>query len=325
MRTGTEKSLRQGDGTKRSPIPSRTVALTARRSLANEAERRVIRTRLHSIARGNTGNERGFAAILQEYIPRNGSISRIQDDRPPLSGQILAEKGPLAIRSNLQTGCPTIHAQQLEVFQSMRPIDPKEYIRGQYEGYLDVDGVAKGSTTETFVALKIHIDSWRWAGVPFFVRAGKSMSDTATEAIVVFRRPPLQLFNEKGCPEPERNRLRFRLGHNDGVQMQVQALDPSSTMASKAVTLNVDFSDALGEEKLPYEQLLGDALDGNSTRFATQKIIEGTWTALAPILENPGEVHTYKPGTMGPEISKDMIKEYGGWIEPIGSASDRPA
>ena len=242
-----------------------------------------------------------------------------------IQNHIMQVIGLLAMDPPSKAEPEPIHAQQLEVFQSMRPVQPGDYIRGQYEGYLDVDGVEEGSTTETFVALKVHIDSWRWAGVPFFIRAGKSLADTATEAVVVFRRPPLRLFEETDCPDPERNRLRFRLGHNDGVQMQVQALDPSSHMASKAVVLNVDFNEALGEEKLPYEQLLGDALEGNATRFATQRIIEGTWTALAPILENPGPVEVYKPGTMGPESADEMIREYGGWIQPIGPASDMPA
>lgn len=210
-----------------------------------------------------------------------------------------------------------IHAQQLHAFESMRPIETENYIRGQYDGYLDVEGVEKDSDTETFVALKIFIDSWRWAGVPFFVRAGKSLGCTATEAVVVYRRLPLQLFNEGNCEEPERNRLRFRLGHDDGVQMQVQALDPAAKMASKPVVLNVDFSDALGAEKLPYEQLLGDALEGNATRFATQKIIEGTWQALGGILKNPGEVHVYEPGTMGPEAADELTEAYGGWIAPV--------
>ena len=242
-----------------------------------------------------------------------------------IQNHIMQVIGLLAMDPPSKAEPNAIHAQQLEVFQSMRPIGADDCVRGQYEGYLDVDGVADGSTTETFVALKLHIDSWRWAGVPFFIRAGKSLADTATEAVVVFRRPPLRLFEETGCPEPERNRLRFRLGHNDGVQMQVQALDPASKMASKAVVLNVDFSEALGEEKLPYEQLLGDALDGNPTRFATQKIIEATWTALAPVLENPGAIHRYEQGTMGPDLAEEMIREYGGWIPPIGPASDMPA
>ena len=219
-----------------------------------------------------------------------------------------------------------IHAQQLHAFESMRPIEPSDYVRGQYRGYHDVEGVADGSSTETFVAIKLYIDSWRWAGVPFFIRTGKNLACTATEAVVVYKRPPLQLFKETDCPNPERNRLRFRFGHgDDGVQMQVQALDPSSQMASKPVVLNVDFSEALGEEKLPYEQLLGDALEGIATRFATQKIIEGTWIALSKILENPGPAIEYAPGTMGPKESDDLIEHYGGWIEPVGSKSDHPA
>ena len=218
-----------------------------------------------------------------------------------------------------------IHASQLEVFQSMHPIEPKEYVRGQYEGYLDVDGVADGSTTETFVAMRIHINNWRWMDVPFFIRTGKSLAKTATEAIVVFKRPPMLLFEESAHRKPEPNWIRFRLGHNDGVQMRVQALDPTSTMSSTDVVLNVNFSDALGVEKLPYEQLLGDALDGNATRFATQPIIEGTWKALAQILENPGPALPYKCGTWGPAEADKLTHGHHAWIEPIGVASDRPA
>ena len=218
-----------------------------------------------------------------------------------------------------------IHASQLEVFQAMRPIDCDNYVRGQYKGYLDVDGVADDSTTETYVALRIHIDNWRWSGVPFFVRAGKCLDATATEAIVIFRRPPLQLFKEVGCPKPDPNWLRFRLGHNDGVQVRVQALDPGGTMASTPVVMDVNFEDALGKEKLPYEQLLGDAIDGNPTRFATQKIIEGTWKALTPILENPGPVHTYAEGTMGPEEANHLLAGHHGWIQPVAPPSLMPA
>lgn len=242
-----------------------------------------------------------------------------------IQNHIMQVIGLLAMDPPSEAMPEEIHASQLEVFQSMHPIEPKEYVRGQYEGYLDVDGVADGSTTETFVAMRIHINNWRWAGVPFFVRAGKSLANTATEAIVVFKRPPMLLFEESGHRHPEPNWIRFRLGHNDGVQMRVQALDPTSTMSSTEVVLNVDFSDALGVEKLPYEQLLGDALDGNATRFATQPIIEGTWSALAKILEDPGPVLPYACGTWGPAAAETLTHGHHGWIEPIGVASDRPA
>ena len=242
-----------------------------------------------------------------------------------IQNHIMQVIGLLAMDPPSKASPDQIHACQLNVFQAMRPIDAENFVRGQYSGYLDVKGVAEGSTTETFVALRIHIDNWRWAGVPFFIRAGKCLADTATEAVVVFKRPPLQLFKEVGCPKPEPNWLRLRLGHNDGVQMRVQALDPSAAMASTPVVLDVDFKDALGVEKLPYEQLLGDAIDGNPTRFATQKIIEGTWKALAPILETPGPVHTYEPGTMGPADADKLLAGHHGWIHPIAPASDKPA
>jgi len=242
-----------------------------------------------------------------------------------IQNHIMQVIGLLAMDPPSKASPDQIHACQLDVFQAMRPIDKDNYVRGQYNGYLDVEGVADGSTTETFVALRIHIDNWRWAGVPFFIRAGKCLADTATEAVVVFKRPPLQLFKEVGCPKPEPNWLRLRLGHDDGVQMRVQALDPSSAMASTPVVLDVDFKDALGIEKLPYEQLLGDAIDGNPPRFATQKIIEGTWKALAPILEDPGPVHAYVPGTMGPEEANHLLASHHGWIHPVAPPSSQPA
>ena len=242
-----------------------------------------------------------------------------------IQNHIMQVIGLLAMDPPSEATPEQIHGSQLEVFQSMHPIEPKEYVRGQYEGYLDVDGVADGSTTETFVAMRIQINNSRWAGVPFFVRAGKSLTNTATEAIVVFKRPPMLLFEESVHRKPEPNWIRFRLGHNDGVQMRVQALDPTSTLSSTDVVLNVDFSDALGVEKLPYEQPLGDALDGNATRFATQSIIEGTWSALAQILEDPGPALPYTCGSWGPAEAEKLTHGHHGWIEPISPASDRPA
>ena len=234
-----------------------------------------------------------------------------------IQNHIMQVIGLLAMDPPPQATPENIHASQLAVFDAMDPIKPDDYIRGQYEGYLDVNGVSPESTTETFVSLKIHINNWRWSGVPFFVRAGKSLAHTATEAVVIFKRPPLQLFEESGHRQPEPNWIRFRLGHNDGVQMRVQALDPTSTMSSAEVVLNVDFSGALGAEKLPYEQLLGDALDGNPTRFATQPIIEGTWKALEMILDEPGPVHAYERGTMGPAEANNITRFHHKWIDPI--------
>ena len=261
-----------------------------------------------------------------DVADRGNFYDRVGAIKDVVQNHIMQVIGLLSMEPPSKSTADAIHAEQLQIFDSMHPVDSKHCVVGQYDGYLDVDGVAEGSKTETFVALRIEIDSWRWAGVPFFLRAGKSLGSTATEAVVVFKKPPLKLFDSVGCPQPEQNRLRFRLGHNDGVQMQIQALDPSvNRLASSPVTMNVDFKTSLGKEKLPYETLLGDALVGDSTKFTTQKIIEGTWKALLPILDNPGKLHTYKPGTMGPVAADDLIKDYGGWIEPVGKASEMPA
>ena len=243
-----------------------------------------------------------------------------------VQNHIMQVIGLLSMEPPSKSTPDAIHAEQLQIFDSMPPVDPQKCVFGQYNGYLDVEGVAKDSKTETFIAMQLDINSWRWAGVPFFIRAGKSLGCTATEAVVVFKNPPLMLFDELACPMPHQNRLRFRLGHNDGVQMQVQVLDPSmAKMSSTPVVMNVDFSTVLGKEKLPYEVLLGDALQGDFTKFATQPIIEGTWKALTPLLETPPPIHTYEPGSMGPKEANELVVDYGGWVQPISGKSDLPA
>jgi len=259
---------------------------------------------------------------------RGSFYDRVGCLKDVIQNHIMQIVGLLAMDPPVSANPTAIHAAQLEVFRAMRPVQSEDVVRGQYRGYLDVEGVKPGSTTETFVAMRVHIDSWRWHGVPFFIRAGKCLGATATEAVVVLKRPPLDLFGKDrhGGAPPEPNWIRFRLGHRDGVQARVQALDPNGEgMESTDVVMNVDFDASLGREKLPYEQLLGDALDGNMTRFATQPIIEGTWTALAPVVADPPPATVYEPGTMGPEGSTKLMDGHHGWIEPVAGPSDRPA
>ncbi len=231
----------------------------------------------------------------------------------------------LAMDPPVTTGAEALHDEQNRVFRAIRPISRENYVRGQYRGYLDVPGVAKSSQTETFCALRIDIDSWRWAGVPFFIRAGKALAHKATEAVVTLHEPPRLLFADPQDPTPERNRLRFRLGQDPGVTITVQAKRPGEGMVSKPVDLNVDFSCALGPLPLPYERLLGDALAGDATMFASEEFVEHTWSILAPLIENPGPVHVYEPGTMGPKEADRLVEAYGGWIEPLAPPSDRSA
>ena len=173
-------------------------------------------------------------------------------------------------------------------------------VRGQYVGYRDEPGVATDSQTETFVAARLEVDSWRWAGVPWFVRCGKALAATATEVVVEFREPPRMLFDEAGGPVPERNLVRLRLGNNDGVTFALQAKTPGEHLDSETIDLAVDFAAALGQRRDAYERLLGDALAGSPRRFAREDIVEHEWRIVQPALDDPGPVVPYFRGTWGP-------------------------
>ena len=233
----------------------------------------------------------------------------------------------LAMVPPVTSGAEALHDEQIRVFRAIKPLTAQSFVRGQYRGYLDVPGVRKESTTETFCALRLEIDSWRWAGVPFFIRAGKALAHKATEAVVELNQPPRLLFADPKTPQPATNRLRFRLGQDPGVTLTVQAKRPGEGMVSEPVDLNVDFGRALGPLPLPYERLLGDALSGDNTMFASEEFVEHTWTILDPLLRDPGPVHVYEPGTMGPKEADRLVAGTccSGWIEPLAPPSDRSA
>jgi glucose-6-phosphate 1-dehydrogenase len=204
--------------------------------------------------------------------------------------------------------------EKAKVFAATESIRCSDVVRGQYDGYLDEPGVAPGSTTETFIAARLQIDSWRWAGVPFYVRAGKALARAATEAVIEFEQPPRLLFDEAGGPAPHRNLVRFRLGENDGVTFTLQAKTPGEHMDSEDVNLTVDFAAALGERRDAYERLLGDALAGNPRRFARQDVVERTWRIVQPALDDPGPVFPYERGSWGPPEADALVP--GGWYPP---------
>ncbi len=205
--------------------------------------------------------------------------------------------------------------EKLKVFSAMRSLDASAIVRGQYEGFLDEDGVAPDSTTETYVAARLEIESWRWAGVPFYVRAGKSLPVSATEAVVKFRRPPAMLFDEAGPPGPHANLVRFRLGKADGVTFTLNAKQPGKDLDSEPIDIAVDFAAALGVRAEAYERLLDDALDGNPRRFGRYDVVEETWRIVQPALDAPGPVHPYARGSWGPAIADQLVGSEG-WYEP---------
>ena len=208
-----------------------------------------------------------------------------------------------------------LNDEKLKVFSAMRSLDASSMVRGQYDGYLAEPGVAPASDVETFAALRLEIESWRWAGVPFYVRAGKALGAQATEAVVVLKHPPAMLFDEAGPPGPKPNLIRFRLGSADGVTLTVNAKEPGPHLDSEPVDLAVDFASALGHRAGPYERLLNDALDGNAKRFGRYDMVEETWRIVQPALDEPGPLHAYARGSWGPDAAT-ALAGVDGWYDP---------
>ncbi len=202
-----------------------------------------------------------------------------------------------------------------DVFVSMPPLDPEHYVRGQYRGYLDVDGVAAGSTTETYCAMRLEIENWRWAGVPFYIRAGKAMPETVTEVRIVFKHPPRLGFAPRHVKGPEANVLVLRIDPRPGSRLRLQAKDPDA-FKLRDIHLDMDFESEGGEGPTPYEQLLDAAMLGDRSHFARQDSVEETWRIMQPALDALPDVETYEPGSWGPPSAERLPQRHGGWQDP---------
>ena len=203
----------------------------------------------------------------------------------------------------------------VSVFQAMPAADPAHYVRGQYDGYREIDGVADDSTTETYAALRLEIDNWRWSGVPFFIRTGKRLPVTQTELRLVFKDPPRLGFRADDASRPDPDQLVVKLDPSTGVRLLVAAQRADSDVPER-VSLDVEFADQGGEGATPYEVLLHAALIGNSTRFTRQDSIEETWRVVQPLLDSPPPVHPYEKGSWGPAGAGGLVADHGGWRGP---------
>jgi glucose-6-phosphate 1-dehydrogenase len=209
----------------------------------------------------------------------------------------------------------TLKDAKFAVFRSMPDADPAGYVRGQYDGYRDIDGVAGDSTTETFVALRLEIDNWRWAGVPFFIRAGKRLAATQTEVRLVFRDPPRLGFVATGRRRPVPDQLAIRIDPAAGVRLTLDALHADAP-GPREIDLETEFSKSPGDAPTPYEVLLHAAMEGDSSDFVRQDSVEETWRIVQPLLSDPGPVHPYAPGSWGPEEAGRLVAGHGGWHGP---------
>ena len=209
----------------------------------------------------------------------------------------------------------TIKDAQTTVFRAVNPADPAHYVRGQYEGYRSIDGVAADSTTETYAALRIDIENWRWQGVPFFIRTGKRMPITQTELRLVFKNPPRLGFGLRGA-KTEPDQLVVKLDPTTGVRVVWDAR-PASTRQSEPIHLDMEFGEQGGEGATPYEVLLHAAMMGQSVRFTRQDTIEEAWRIMQPLIDAPPRVHSYAPGSWGPvEPASALLAGHSRWYEP---------
>jgi glucose-6-phosphate 1-dehydrogenase len=231
--------------------------------------------------------------------------------RDVLQNHLLQVLTMLTMEPPISIGSEDMQNEKIKVLSAIRDIKNDDVIRGQYVGYLEEDGVAEHSDTETFVAMKIFIDNWRWAGVPIYMRTGKKMPETVLEVLVEFKKPPRELFG-RGNP----NAVRFRLGAKDGVDISLLAKKPGTKLTTEEIDLTVEFVTEFGDRQGPYERLLRAAMLGDHFRFTRIDAVLHSWKILEDILKSPTRVHPYFEGTWGPDEAQEMVP--GGW-NPVGT------
>ena len=207
-----------------------------------------------------------------------------------------------------------VHSEQAKVFQAMRPLKPDDLVRGQYDGYRQERGVAKNSDVETFCALRLFIDSWRWQGVPWYLRSGKYLAETATEILVELRPPPQRLFADSAPAPGPGNYLRFRLSPNSAIALAARVKVPGKEFVGEQKELYL-LEEQPGEEA-PYERLLGDAMAGDGALFAREDAVEAAWAVVDPVLKTHHRARVYSRGGWGPKQADAIIASDGGWHSP---------
>jgi glucose-6-phosphate 1-dehydrogenase len=213
----------------------------------------------------------------------------------------------------------TIKDAKFAVFRAIADADPAHYVRGQYEGYLRTDGVAPDSGTETYAALRLEIDNWRWAGVPFFIRTGKHLAVTQTELRLLFKHPPRLGFLTTSHRRPEPSQIVVKIDPTTGIRIVLDA-QRADKPGPQAIELDMEFAQEGGEGATPYEVLLHAALVGDSTHFTREDSVEACWRVVQPLLDSPPPVHPYAQGSWGPPAAEQLTAQLGGWHGPWLSA-----
>jgi glucose-6-phosphate 1-dehydrogenase len=232
--------------------------------------------------------------------------------RDVIQNHMLQVVASLAMEAPGSGRAEAIRDAKSAVLDAIQPLRPEDVVRGQFHGYRDEPGVAADSDVETFAALRLSIDSWRWAGVPFYIRAGKQLPVTCAEVVVELKQPPRAVFGE---PHVHPNHLRFRLSPDVAIGLGVRLKVPGEAMAGGAVELLATRD--VAAELEPYERLLGDAMKGDATLFARQDAVESSWRIVDPVLTDRAPIEPYEPGTWGPSAASRIIAPSGAWHDPV--------
>ncbi|HET7777426.1 MAG TPA: glucose-6-phosphate dehydrogenase [Rudaea sp.] len=237
--------------------------------------------------------------------------------RDVVQNHLLQVVALLAMDAPAGRDAATLRAEKLRLFRAMRPLDPAQVVRGQFRGYRDEKGVAADSQVETSVALRLHIDTWRWAGVPFYIRAGKRLPITATEVMVTLKCPPLSVFDDISAATS--NYFRIRLSPEVVIALGTRVKQAGEQMRGEPAELIARHEPR--SEELPYERLLGDAIRGDAALFTSDEAIEAAWTVVEPVLETRGPVQEYEPGSWGPAEARRIVSSSPGWHDPVAEHS----
>jgi len=236
--------------------------------------------------------------------------------RDVVQNHLLQVAATLACEAPISTDAEAIRDEKSRVFKAMRTLTPPDVVRGQFNGYRQEHGVAADSTVETFAAVRLAVDTWRWAGVPFLLRTGKRLPVTVTEVLVTLKQPPQAVFGEI---EPQQsNNFRFRLSPDVVIAAGARAKVPGEALRGENVELIAHYQH--GDEMMPYERLLGDAMRGDAHLFAREDGVEEAWRVVDPILGDATPVHAYEPETWGPAEADALVGSVGGWHNPVADS-----
>src|SRR5689334_10903612 len=250
------------------------------------------------------------------FVARRGGFPGSRRFHCQQGGHLLQVAALLAMEAPRTGKAASSSDEKVRVFRAMRPIDPKDVVRGQFRGYRDTKGVAANSDMETFVALRMYIDNERWSGVPFYIRAGKELPVTATEVMIDLKAPPAVFDDVK---RPDSNYFRFRLGPEVVIAEGARVKTPGETMRGERVELIARHHAT--RNKSPYERLLGDAMCGDNTLFISDECVEAAWAVVDRALNHEAPVIGYEPGSWGPKEAARITAGEGGWHDPMREAT----